>query len=46
MNENVKAGADITNKYQDVILPYEPGLVEWLVEHYPHSKYHIVEVKQ
>jgi hypothetical protein len=34
----------ITNCYESVVLPWEPGLIEWLHEHYPRSKYHIVEV--
>ncbi len=34
----------ITNKQGTVNLPYEPGLVEWLQEHYPASKYRIVGV--
>ena len=34
----------ITNRYESVVLPWEPGLIEWLHEHYPRSKYHIVEV--
>lgn len=33
----------ITNKYRTVILPYEPGMIEWLLENYPHSEYRIVE---
>jgi len=35
----------ITNYDESVNLPYEPGLLEWLVVQYPYSKYHIVEVK-
>jgi len=35
----------ITNKSGNIKLPYEPGLLEWLHENYPYSKYHIVEVK-
>ena len=34
----------ITNRYESVVLPWEPGLIEWLQENYPRSKYHIVEV--
>ena len=34
----------ITNCYGSVVLPWEPGLIEWLHEHYPRSKYRIVEV--
>lgn len=33
----------ITNKYNSIKLPWEPGLLEWLNETYPHSKYRIVE---
>jgi hypothetical protein len=25
-------------------LPWEPGLLEWLQEHYPASKYRVVEL--
>ena len=35
----------ITNKYNSINLPYEPGMIEWLNEHYPNSKYRIVEVE-
>jgi hypothetical protein len=34
----------ITNRYESVVLPWEPGLIEWLQEKYPRSKYRIVEV--
>ncbi len=34
----------ITTRYENIVLPWEPGLIEWLHEHYPRSKYHIVEV--
>jgi len=34
----------ITNKYGSIKFPVEPGLLEWLVEHYPHSNYHLVEL--
>jgi hypothetical protein len=33
----------ITNRYQSVELPWEPGLVEWLQQRYPLSHYQIVE---
>ena len=36
----------ITNRYESVVLPWEPGLIEWLQEHYPHSKYRVVEITQ
>jgi len=35
----------ITNKYQSIRLPVEPGMLEWLLENYPNSGYHIVEIK-
>jgi hypothetical protein len=35
----------ITNKSKTVNLPWEPGLLEWLNEHYPYSKYYEVELK-
>jgi hypothetical protein len=34
----------ITNRYENIVLPWEPGLIEWLHENYPRSKYRIVEV--
>jgi hypothetical protein len=34
----------ISNRSGSVYIPYEDGLLEWLVAHYPFSKYHIVEV--
>jgi hypothetical protein len=33
----------ITNRYESVKLPWEPGLIEWLQERYPKSQYRIVE---
>ena len=33
----------ITNKYNTVNLPCEPGMIEWLCENYPRSEYRIVE---
>ena len=33
----------ITNKYGSVVLPYEPGMLEWLNENYPFSQYCIIE---
>jgi len=35
----------ITNRYNTVFLPWEPGLIEWLHENYPLSKYIIVEAQ-
>jgi len=34
----------ITNWEQSVFLPWQEGMIEWLHENYPYSKYHIVEV--
>jgi hypothetical protein len=34
----------ITNKYNSIQLPVEPGMLEWLLENYPNSGYYIVEV--
>lgn len=34
----------IQNKSGSVILPNEPGMLDWLRENYPSSKYYIVEV--
>jgi hypothetical protein len=33
----------ITNITGEIQLPWEPGLLEWLHENYPASKYRIVE---
>ena len=33
----------ITNKHNTIRFPWEPGLLEWLNENYPYSKYHITE---
>jgi hypothetical protein len=33
----------ITNKFESIRLPVEPGLLEWLQEQYPASKYFIKE---
>ena len=33
----------ITNKFESVRLPVEEGLLEWLQERYPASKYFIKE---
>ena len=33
----------IVNKTGDIRLPYEPGLLEWLQQQYPYSKYHLEE---
>lgn len=34
----------ITDKTNTIVLPYELGMIEWLHENYPYSKYRIVEV--
>jgi len=36
----------ITNCFKNIVLPWEPGLIEWLQEHYPRSKYRVVEIVQ
>ena len=36
----------ITNKYNTVNLPNEPGMIEWLQANYPKSEYRIVEIKK
>lgn len=33
----------ISNRAGTVILPAEPGLLEWLQAQYPFSQYHIME---
>jgi hypothetical protein len=33
----------ITNKFDSVRLPNEPGMLEWLQERYPYSEYRVVE---
>jgi hypothetical protein len=33
----------ITNKYESVKFPVEPGLLEWLLENYPNSGYYVAE---
>jgi hypothetical protein len=33
----------ITNKFESIRLPVEDGLLEWLQENYPNSKYYIKE---
>jgi hypothetical protein len=34
----------ISNNAGDIQLPYEEGLLEWLQEHYPASKYHLIKL--
>jgi hypothetical protein len=34
----------ISNKTGDINLPWEPGLLEWLQNRYPVSKYYVREV--
>ena len=36
----------IQNKSGDIVLPWEPGLLEWLQQQYPFSKYHTVEISK
>lgn len=33
----------ITNKFDSIQLPIEPGLLEWLQQNYPASQYYIKE---
>jgi hypothetical protein len=33
----------ISSRNGDIQLPWEPGLLEWLQEHYPASKYFLME---
>lgn len=33
----------ITNYTGEITLPWEPGLLEWLQERYPYSKYKVIE---
>ena len=35
----------ITDKTNTIVLPNEPGMIEWLHENYPFSQYRIVEVE-
>ena len=35
----------IVNKAHTVVLPYEPGMIEWLLENYPRSEYRVVDVE-
>ena len=35
----------IANRAGDIALPWEPGLLEWLIEKYPHSGYEIKELE-
>jgi hypothetical protein len=34
----------IANYNHTIQLPWEPGLLEWLQEHYPASQYRVVEL--
>jgi hypothetical protein len=36
----------IVNSAETVVLPWEEGLLEWLQERYPYSKYQVVELAQ
>ena len=33
----------ITNKFDSIRLPNEPGMLEWLQERYPNSEYRVVK---
>jgi hypothetical protein len=35
----------ISNKAGTIQFPYEPGLLEWLNENYPYSKYYLVNLE-
>lgn len=35
----------IANRAQTIILPWEPGLLEWLQAQYPRSGYEIYEIE-
>jgi len=34
----------ISNKTGDIQFLVEPGLLEWLQEHYPYSQYHLTKI--
>ena len=34
----------ISNYDGSIQLPAEPGLLEWLQQHYPYSQYHVIEL--
>jgi len=36
----------ITNKYNSIKLPNDPGMIEWLHKNYPHSGYIVVDIKE
>ena len=36
----------IVNSAETVVLPWEEGLLEWLQERYPYSRYQVVELAQ
>lgn len=36
----------IVNSAETVMLPWEEGLLEWLQEQYPYSRYQVVELAQ
>ena len=36
----------IVNSAETVVLPWEEGLLEWLQEHDPYSRYQVVEIRQ
>jgi len=41
MNSMIKY---IANRDGTIKLPFEEGLLEWLLKQYPYSKYHVVEL--
>ena len=34
----------ISDRTGNIQLPVEPGLLEWLQQHYPHSQYHLTKL--
>lgn len=34
----------IADRTGSIQLPVEPGLLEWLQQHYPYSQYHLIEL--
>ena len=34
----------ISNRTGDIQYHMEPGLLEWLQQRYPYSKYHVIEI--
>ena len=42
MSQMIKLKMYITNQAGSIKLPNEPGLLEWLQDTYPYSRYHVV----